>query len=294
MSSVKSLTDSHRASIAIAACSAVAGKEPDDLLLIEALQKRGIAAAHIAWDADGVDWSSFSLVVVRSTWDYPERRNLFLTWAASLRRVLNPLDVLRWNTDKHYLSELDAAGLPVIPTQFLEPGEALESFGRPFVIKPAISCGAKDTAHYTADAGRAASEHVRRLHGDGRTVMVQPYLSDIEQHGEANLVFIRGKYSHAIRREALLRHPGVVHGGETIPQCTQLYEASRDERSLAEAALAVIPGGQGAALYARVDLAPGPRGEPLILEVELTEPSLFLSYSETAVGRLAEAIAAEL
>ena len=169
-------TPSVAGTVAIATCSAVCGMEEDDLRLIEALGRLGVRADHRSWDDDRADWQLYSLVVVRSTWDYPERREDFLTRAARLKKVLNPLPTLRWNTDKHYLEDLARAGLPVIPTQFLEPGDQFQAPPRPFVIKPAVSCGAKQTARYPGGAGGEAYEHVRSLHAGGRSVMVQPYL----------------------------------------------------------------------------------------------------------------------
>jgi hypothetical protein len=159
----KRQTDRSRDAVAIATCSAVAGKEKDDLQVIRALGERGVTAVHAAWDDPCVDWRSFSLVVIRSTWDYPERRDEFLTWAAQLHTMLNPLPVLQWNTDKHYLSDLGRAGLPVIATTFLEPGEPFEPPAWPFVVKPAVSCSAKNTARYSAgDASRQEYRTVQR------------------------------------------------------------------------------------------------------------------------------------
>jgi glutathione synthase/RimK-type ligase-like ATP-grasp enzyme len=280
--------------VAIATCSAVRGKELDDLLLINSLGGLGVAADHVSWDEDGIDWQSYPLVVVRSTWDYPERRDDFLAWAARLRNVRNPLPTLRWNTDKHYLEELGRAGLPVIPSQFLEPGDDLQPPPWPFVVKPTVSCGAKATARYDTSDGQNAREHVRRLHTDGRSVMVQPYLSKIDDEGEIALVFIDGAYSHSVRRGALLERPGLIHEGETVPANVRACTATAEELDLAERVLARVPRTNGEFLYARVDLAPGPVGEPLVLEVELTEPSLFLGYSPKATRRMAEAIAGAL
>jgi glutathione synthase/RimK-type ligase-like ATP-grasp enzyme len=286
--------DTPRGPVAIASCAAVVGADADDLRLIDVLRCRGVGAVHAAWDDSRVNWPSFPLVVVRSTWDYPDRRDEFLAWAARLRRVLNPLPVLRWNTDKRYLDDLAAAGLPVIPTRFLGPGDAFVPPSWPFVVKPAVSCGAKQTARYHAGDGAAASGHVRRLQANGRTVMIQPYQSGIEAEGEAAVLFIGGAFSHSIRRGALLKHVGRAPEVEMTPLGVRAYEATPAERSLAEKALSTVPGGPSEILYARVDLAPGPAGEPLILELELTEPSLFLGFSEGAADRLADAIASAL
>lgn len=283
-----------QAPVAIASCAGVVGSDPDDLRVIAALRQCGIAAAHAAWDDAAVDWSAFRLVVVRSTWDYPDRCAEFLAWAGKLPRVLNPFPVLRWNTDKRYLDDLAAAGLPVIPTRFLGPSDGFDPPRTPFVVKPAISCGAKDSARYEPDEIARAREHVRRLQAEGRTAMIQPYLTAIDTRGEVALHFIAGAYSHAIHRGALLT-PGTPPGdGPGMPHDVTRHEATTAERALAERVLRHVPGGAAGLLYARVDLVPGPDGEPLILEVELTEPALFLAFSDDGAARLAGGIAAAL
>jgi glutathione synthase/RimK-type ligase-like ATP-grasp enzyme len=276
--------------VAIATCAAVAGTEQDDLQLIEALQQRGIQAVHTVWDNPTVDWS-FDLVVIRSTWDYPERRGEFLAWASQLHRVLNPWPILRWNTDKHYLNDLARAGLPIIPTHFLEPEDVFEPPAQPFVVKPAVSCGARYAARYLPGDEALARDHVHRLQEQGRSVMIQPYQADIEGKGEVALMFLGGAYSHAICRDALLKQPGLPDQGAALPLNVRVHEATPEERSVAERVMTHLPVDAAQLLYGRVDLVPGPQGEPLILEVELTEPSLFLAFSRDGVERLAESIA---
>lgn len=274
--------------VAVATCAAVVGKDEDDLQIIAALYRRGIHAVHAAWDDPSVNWSSFRLVVIRSTWDYPPRRDAFLAWAGKLPRVLNPLPILRWNTDKRYLSELAKAGVSVIATRFLEPTDSFEPPKKSFVVKPAVSCGAKDTMRLDPRDIAAAHYHVRRLQSEGRVVMVQPYLSEIEATGEVDVVFIGGDYSHSIRRSGLLKD------GEPpdTPLDIQPHEPTPEERKLAEKVMSLVPGGPSQLLYGRVDLVPGPHGSPVVLEVELTEPSLFLGFSKGGADRLAGAIAA--
>lgn len=239
-----------------------------------------MAASPAVWDAP-VDWSAFDLVVVRSTWDYPERRDAFLRWARSLSRVLNPVPVLEWNTDKErYLGDLAAAEVPVVPTGFVTPGEAFAPPGEPFVVKPAVSAGGRSSARFAAgDAG--AGELVRWIHASGRTAMVQPDLGDV---AETALVYVDGRYSHAVRRRVSLPAAGehdVLYLNEELGPA----DASVEERSLAEAALAAAP---GRLLYARVDVAGG-----YVIELELAEPSLYLAFGDGAAERFAEAIARE-
>ena len=245
------------------------------------------------WDDASVDWKRFELVVLRSTWDYAERRDEFLAWIARLPRVLNAADVVTWNTDKRYVAELAAAGLPVVPTAFLEPGEPLEPPAERFVVKPAISAGGRQAASYETHEVELAVRHLEALHATGRAAMVQPYVEGVDAIGEAALIWIGGEYSHAVTKSALLRR-GQPPGTELYLQETiAAREASAGELEVAGRALAALPFDAPTLLYARVDLLPA-ADEPVILEVELTEPSLFLGYDAAAADRLAAAIAAAL
>jgi glutathione synthase/RimK-type ligase-like ATP-grasp enzyme len=232
------------------------------------------------WDDPSVEWEAFDLVVLRSTWDYAERREAFLDWARSLPSVLNPVLVLEWSTDKQrYLTDLEAAGVPVVRTRFLPPGSTLDPPGEPFVVKPTVSAGGRSSARFESDEAHAAEALLARIHAEGRTAMVQPYLGDV---AETALVYIDGTYSHAVRRRVPLPAAGaraVLYLDEEVGPA----QANRDERNMAEAALACAP---GEILYGRVDLLGG-----VVLELELAEPSLYLSCGDRSAGRLAAAIA---
>ena len=262
--------------------------DEDGPALLAALAGHGIDAVPAVWDSPAIEWDAFALVVVRSTWDYAQRRDGFLAWADSLPRVLNPPAVLRWNTDKRYLHALTAARVPVVPTRFLGPDDDFDPPVGRFVVKPAVSAGSWNTASYSD--GEAARSHVERLQGEGRTVIVQPYVDGVDAGGETALLYLGGRYSHAVRKAALLadgRPPGdALYVEETITAA----EPTDAERTVAERTLAALPFDASALLYARVDLVPG-RDGPRVLEVELTEPSLFLMYDDGAADRLAEAIA---
>jgi len=228
-----------------------------------------------------VEWARFDLVVLRSTWDYAERRDAFLAWARSLPRVLNPLAVLEWNTDKQrYLTDLATAGVPVVTTGFVAPGEMLDAPAGPFVVKPAISAGGRSSARFEAGEDEAARSLVARIHADGRTAMVQPYLGDVE---ETDLVFIDGAYSHALHRRVPLPAAGDREVVFYLDEELRPARAGEQERAVAEAALAAAP---GELLYGRVDLVDG-----VVLELEVAEPSLYLGFGVGAAQRFAEAIA---
>ena len=258
--------------------------DEDAPALIEALAACDVEAVPAVWDDQGVDWAGFDLVVVRSTWDYPDRREQFLAWAESLQHVLNAPQVLRWNTDKRYLTTL---GLEAIPTVFLEPGNPFHPPSAPFVVKPAVGAGSIGAARYDAGDG-GALEHVADLHAAGKTVMVQPYLEAVDREGEIALLYTGGAFSHAVRKAPILAPGGGPGAGLYVEERITATEPSREELELAERALAAVSFPRAELLYARVDLLPG----PVVLEVELTEPSLFLGYAEGAAERFAEAIAA--
>lgn len=267
--------------------------------MIPALEKLGVTASPVVWDAPAVDWSAFDLVVLRSPWDYALRRDEFVAWAKTVARLANRADIVEWNTDKRYLAELAAAGIPVTPTTFVAPTDMWlpPTAEGEYVIKPAISAGSRDTGRYGPSDREEAIAHLGRLQRDGRVTMVQPYLPAVDTYGETALLYFadpgsgRLTFSHAIRKGPMLQGPD----GEVI----DLYKAekvsprvpSEAELAVGDAVLTVLPTGL---LYARVDLIPDPAGDPLLVEVELTEPSLFFEHGPGSADRFAASIAAAL
>ncbi|RAO61663.1 ATP-grasp domain-containing protein [Micromonospora saelicesensis] len=289
--------------VALVTCSALADLDPDDRLVLAPLAARGVAVQSAVWDDPDVDWSSYDLVVLRSPWDYALRRDEFVSWAATVPMLVNPADVVRWNTDKRYLAELNAAGVPTVPTSWIEPGESwqLPAETGEYVLKPAVSAGSQDTGRYDlADPEHRdlAAAHVRRLFEAGRVTMVQPYLRAVDTEGETALLFLAGPeglaFSHAIRKGPMLSGPDLGPDGLYKAEEITARTARPEQLAVAERTLATVPGGTRQLLYARVDLIPGPDGEPVLVELELTEPSLFIGYADGAPDRLATAITTHL
>ncbi|MFE3184026.1 RimK family alpha-L-glutamate ligase [Streptomyces violascens] len=284
----------------IAVVTSGAGFEYDvDLpLIVAALRAEGLAAGAVAWDADAVAWDGFDLAVIRSTWDYATRLDEFLTWADTTSRhtrLLNPAPMVRWSSDKRYLLELAGRGVPVVPTRVLEPGDqcAEADFAQPadVVVKPTVSAGARDTARYEPGQAAAAVRHARMLLDQGRAVLIQPYLSLVAE-GERALVFVRGAFSHALRKGPLLTEPGVIDNFRVPHPDLTPYRPTEAELRTASAALAAIPSPE-TPLFARVDLALGENREPVVMELELIEPHLFLDTNPRGLKLLVEAVAAE-
>lgn len=292
-----------RPTVALATFRDLPELEDDGALLLDALRDAGVEPRVAVWDDPAVEWESFPLVLIRSTWDWMERHEEFLAWTRRCRRTANPADVVAWNTDKHYLADLAAHGVPVVPTAFVEPGatwQVPEGMSGDVVVKPAVGAGAGHTGRFAVD-DPAAARLVQRLLDAGQAVMVQPYLEAVEQIGETSVIHLGGAFSHAITKGALLR----VHGERGAFDHHEYVEeispagANAAQHEVAELVLAGTTatfadraptdgsGVEPVLSYARIDLLPGPDG-PLLLEVELTEPSLFLQHApDTAVRRWA-------
>ena len=227
-------------------------------------------------------------------WDYPRRRDELLDWAervAALAPLANPPPILRWNSDKRYLLDLARAGVPVVPTAIAAPGEPVAWPAGEVVVKPTVSAGSIDTDRYPEARRDEARAHVARLHAEGRSAMIQPYLSAVEHRGETAVVFVDGAVVHTVRKGPMLMPGLVTVGGLFVEEDIRPAVAGDAERSLAERTLAAIPGPRAPLLYARVDLVFSDGGEPLVLELELVEPSLFLAHGPGVADALVRAIA---
>ena len=283
--------------IALVTCQKLPDLSPDDRVLQAALGREGAVAAGVVWDDRGVDWSAFDVAVVRSTWDYHLRLDDFRQWIDARERdrshVLNRPIVLRWNSEKTYLAELERAGVPVVPTAWVPKGSSLGlrevsdvSGWREIVVKPIVSASAHGTwrtrVPFAPDSERRFREelHVRSL-------MVQPLLPQVAEHGELSLMFIGGRFSHAVRKRPRVGDFRVQreHGGSAT--LVQPGDAIIDA---AARALAASP---ASTLYARVD---GCEVDDtfLLMELELLEPSLFFTVAPAAATDFAREILQQL
>ena len=228
-------------------------------------------AEVVAWE-DDVDWSVYDMVILRSTWNYTERLPEFLAWLEhvnSVTRLHNPLRVIRWNTDKRYLADLAAAGIPVVPTTFVAQGDqpSADAVAGHVVVKPTVGAGSKGAKLFRDDPAGALA-HVEELHGQGRVAMIQPYLDQVDEHGETALMFVGGEFSHAARKAAILSREMSWSTGIYADEKVGPTEPSEAELELAVRVLETLPSIVPAAAflaYARVDLLPTPDG-PVVLE----------------------------
>ena len=291
----------------IALVTAIAAFSLDEDLapLQQALHKAGVDAPVLAWDDSSVSWSRFDAALLRSPWDYTERLEEFLEWAARTSAqtcLLNPLEVIRQNTDKHYLCDLAKQGISVVPSAFVEPGEdaasALAAFlahfpdSSEFVVKPAVGAGSRDAQRYGRDQEASAVAHSQRLLAERRSVLLQPYFASVDRDGETALIFFDGVFSHAIRKGPLLQRDHGPTRALFAPERIMARTPGDDELALARAVLAVQV--ESPLAYSRVDLIRGADGLPCLLELELTEPSLFFPFSEGSADLFAATLVRRL
>lgn len=282
--------------LALVTAIAAFGLDEDLEPLRSACADAGIEASIVAWDDMTVSWGRFDAALLRSPWDYVDRLPEFLAWCDRTSKqtaLWNPPAVVRWNTDKRYLGELATRGLPVIESHFLAPGDdpaALPDLAE-FVVKPTVGAGSRDAQRYLRADRVAAIAHARRLLDQGRHVLVQPYLTAVDDQGETALLFFEGTFSHAIRKAPLLKRGENPTSALFKAESIQPRQPSAAELDVATRVLAALPFETLA--YARVDLLPSDSG-PQLLELELTEPSVFLPYGEGAAARFAAVLAARL
>lgn len=280
--------------VLLATCAQLPKGDEDSEPLTGALRRLGIDARWQAWDDPAARWDA--VTVIRSTWDYAPRREEFLRWAAAVPALQNPYPLVVWNSDKVYLGELADLGIPAVPTVFVRPGQGVRfPDAAEWVVKPSIGAGSRGAGRFRDQA--AAAEHVRALHGAGRTAMLQPYLDGVDTAGETALIYLDGEFSHAVVKGAMLP-PDAAHAVEDdelfVAERIDARAPSAAECEIGERVVKALTARFGATpLYARIDLLPGPDG-PALVEVEVTEPSLFLGYADGAADRFAAALDARL
>jgi glutathione synthase/RimK-type ligase-like ATP-grasp enzyme len=285
--------------VALVSARAARGLDEDMPPLLAAFAAAGVSAEIADWDDARVEWRGFDAALLRSTWDYTERLSEFLSWVArtaACTTLLHPPAVVRWNSDKHYLAQLAEQGLPTVASRFCEPDEEAAQVLQQFlaqqheaelVVKPAVGAGSRDTRRHARTAVPQILGHMRALLDAHRSVLLQPYLPSVDRDGESALIYLGGRFSHAIRKGPLLPADAPATASLFAPEQITPRAAGADERAVGERILAALP--FGALLYARVDLIRGAHGEPRLLELEITEPSLFLAQAPGSAERLVAA-----
>jgi glutathione synthase/RimK-type ligase-like ATP-grasp enzyme len=277
--------------IVLATCRSKPALTASDALLAAELERAGATVVAAPWDTITPAGEYPVTVCLRSTWDYHRRWTEFRAWVAGFddrhAGLWNPAETVLWNADKLYLRDLGAAGIALPRTQWFEPGERpeVEAILRHWnlaraVLKPRISATAFGT--YRISAGRSLShEEWKPLETSGG--LIQAFVPEVESQGEISLVYVDGGFGHAVRKRPA--------GGDFRVQrdfggTVEGVAPSIAVRDFGDAVLAAV---SRPWLYARVDLVETARG-PVLMELELIEPDLFLTPA--AAARLAAALLA--
>lgn len=269
----------------------------EDKLLSQVLTELGISHEIQAWSDPLVDWSSYSHLMIKSTWDYFDFYPEFLAWIEKIKAlgipVLNDLDTICWNSDKRYLLEIEAKGFPTIAGILLEKGSkpALEKIQEKvtsdtLVIKPLVSGGAKNTLKIPVSEWANFQEKVTQLVQE-EAFLVQPFIKEVAEVGEYSLIFFNQNFSHAVLKTPAKSDFRVQHYfGGTIQEI-------HPDISLLESAQTLIDAFGKGTLYGRVD---GVLIDGIfhLMELELIEPYLFLGLSDKAIPNYKSAVRSRL
>ncbi|OUU22518.1 MAG: hypothetical protein CBC13_07630 [Planctomycetia bacterium TMED53] len=274
--------------IGLVTCTEMPEPDLDEEIQLEAIREAGAAASLVSWDDPDQDLSKFDLLVLRSCWDYPWKEQLFRQWldrAESQVEIINPPEMVRWNLHKSYLIELQNAGVPVVPTRLLKKGIDTGEFDRQlddlncerFVIKPAVSAGSWLT-HFFAEGEVGKAREFIQEHGSDRDWLLQPFIKSVEEGGERANVYLGGEWSHCVVKSPRFigQEESVEIGGTVLSE----------DRIIGQKAFDCAP---GEPIYGRVDTVRDEKGDPLVAELELIEPSLFLLQYPSARALFADA-----
>lgn len=283
--------------IAIATSQEYADLPEDDRPLIAAFAALGISAEPEVWSTPNADWTAYGCVLVRSTWDYTWRYPEFLAWldyVGMATRIINEPRLLRWNTHKRYLRDLQSRGIAIPWSCWPARGDELaladwfeRSGAEALVVKPAVGAGGRDT--FVVRRGESASPvpDVAALLAE-RDVIVQEYIPTVTSEGELSLMFVDGKFTHAVcKRPAAGEFRVQERFGGRVEPCVPTPETIEFARRVL-AATPIAP------VYARVDLIMCAGGEPTLIELEVFEPSMFFAHGPAAITALAAAVARRL
>ena len=269
-----------------------------DHLVVEELRQAGVSVQEVSWRHPAPNWSQYAAVIIRSPWDYQSDPQAFLQVLEHIElssaRLLNSLATVRWNIRKSYLRELETAGHTIVPTIWLQSPTAAELAQLPdhwncaeTVVKPIVGANADNAFRLPRNpAPELLQQAVAAF--QQTTALAQPFISSVTALGEYSLIFFEGKFSHAVLKTPAAgdfrvqeEHGGIIQAIQPPPEMIACAE-----RSLQSCPQPL--------LYARVDLVLLPDGQPAIMEIELIEPSLYLSFDPQSATRFATSIVRHL
>lgn len=252
-------------------------------------EARGYRVEDVAWDNPKADWASYAAVLIGTTWDYWDRLDEFLAALERIEsqtRLFNGSALVRWNSRKTYLRELETKGAKLIPTLWLDDCSeaaakaAFEAFGADDVVfKRQVGAGAKDQHRVKRGDPIPAMPHA---------MMAQPFLPMIQTEGELSFIFIDGAFCHALIKRA---QPGDYRIQSTYGGREEKVTPSTDDLAAAQAIIGTL---DEPPLYGRVDMLRGADGGLLLMELEVIEPYLYPVEGPELGDRLAAGVARRL
>jgi len=265
----------------------------EEQLLKSALENQGLTVDITYWNNPSYDWSKTRSLIFRTIWDYFERFDEFLLWLEEVRyktQLINSYELVKWNIDKHYLKELSEKGIQIVPTYFAKKNseitlaEIIESQQwKGVVIKPAISASAYKTFKILEETVNSNEKLFNDLLNQ-RDMLVQPYINTIEKLGEASLIVIDGKFTHAILKKA---KPGDFRVQDDFGGTVHDYVPTKKEIGFAEM---IIEKCKAKPLYGRVDIIWDSEKNAYLSELEIIEPELWLRNYPKSAESIAEAV----
>ena len=291
--------------IALPTCSNLPDWEVDDYPFHQALADAGIAFERPIWDDPAVDWENFDAVLIRTTWDYQEKQPEFVRWARGLggkTRLINPIEIIEWNTRKTYLRDLEELGAPLTPSVWLEKGAQISiadvmqerGWSRGF-LKPVVGATARETLPFddSAEGIAAATAHLARLLPN-ESMILQPFFESVKSEGEYSAIYFGGELSHGVQKIPV---PGDYRVQDDFGATDRPYTFSEVDFGRVETILEALDklistrfSGVAPLLYARVDLLRDGDGRLCLNELELVEPSLFFRHDPDSPARLVRAL----
>lgn len=265
----------------------------EDRIVQEALEKIGLRVTRVDWADADFDWSSTKVALFRSTWDYFERYTEFTAWLERVEGIVafvNPIEMIRWNLDKHYLQDLEGRGVNITETLFIEVGdhssltEHITSTGwEDVILKPAFSAAARHTYRLSKENLLEHEAIFSQLIKE-ESMLLQPFQKSIEERGEVSLMYFGGIYSHATLKIA---KPGDFRVQDDFGGTVHDYLPTNDELELADKALNAC---SSMPIYSRVDIIEDNSGHPALSELELIEPELWIRMCPEAAPKLADTL----
>lgn len=265
----------------------------EDRLITEALQRRGLTVTRTNWDNPEYDWTKTRFALFRATWDYFDRFQEFSKWLTSVSdktNLINPLSLVKWNMDKHYLRDLKKRGITIPPTLFIEPGEnrslteIIKSTGwNDCILKPAVSGAARHTYKLNASNVKDHEMIFRKLIGE-ESMLIQEFQHQVTTKGEIALMVFGGKFSHAVLKKA---KAGDFRVQDDFGGTVHEYYPSQQEIEFAEHTVSTC---MPLPVYARVDVIWDNQNNLCVSELELIEPELWFRKHLPAADAFAEAV----